>query len=73
MGKGLMPYRKCQAGDTVVVRAFVLEACSDAFQVRFEGDGMTFTTWVPASECALIADVGDLKPIRRANPRHIDR
>jgi hypothetical protein len=68
-----MPYRKCQAGDTVFVRALVLEACSDAFQVRIEDDRMALTTWVPSSECALAADIGELKPPRRASPWHIER
>jgi hypothetical protein len=68
-----MPYRKCKAGDTVFVRALVIEAASDYFQVQIEGDAYGVTVWVPAGECALQPDVGELKPIRRANPRHIDR
>ena len=68
-----MPYRKCKAGDTVFVRALVLEAASDYFQVQIETDAFGLTAWVPAAECALAPDVGQMKPIRRANPRHIER
>lgn len=68
-----MAYWKCRAGDTVFVRALVVEAASDYFQIQIEGNSYGVTIWVPASECALQPDVGDLKPIRRANPRHIER
>ncbi len=69
-----MPSRSCQAGDTVFIRATVLEAGSDYFQVLID-DGLKFsiTAWVPAVECAPAAEVHLLKPIRRRSRWYIDR
>ena len=69
-----MPSRKCQAGETVFVRALVLEACSDTFRVRIEDNSssMVVTTWVPAGEIARHEDIGELKLIRRIG-RFLDR
>lgn len=68
-----MPSRRCQAGDTVVVRATVLQAASDALQVVFDdGYALSITAWVPARECARIEDVGLLKPIIRRGS-YLDR
>jgi hypothetical protein len=60
-----MPYRKCQKGDTVFVRATVIEAAPDVFQVRFEDSRMAVTTWVPSCECARLADLAEL-PLRES-------
>lgn len=70
-----MPSRKIREGDPVVVRGEAVSVCSDAVQVRFQStNGMiTVTQWMPASECARPEDFGELKPLRRANPRHIER
>ncbi|MBR0855460.1 hypothetical protein [Bradyrhizobium liaoningense] len=69
-----MPSRKIHPGDTIYVRATALEVHPDFLQVRIEDGAMIFiTNWVPARECARLEDIGDLKPPRRANPRHIDR
>jgi hypothetical protein len=69
-----MPSWKCRAGDTVFVRATVLEACSDTFNVAIDDFvGFALRVWVPASECARHEDIGELKPIRHNNPRHIER
>lgn len=69
-----MPCRKVVTGDTVFIRATVIEAGSDYFQVLVD-DVLKFsiTCWVPARECARHEDIGELKPPRRANPRHIER
>ena len=68
-----MPSRKCQAGDTVFVRAKVLEAGSTYFQVVIEDNfTLAVTAYVPASECARHEDIGELKPIRRIG-RYLDR
>lgn len=68
-----MPYRNYQVGDQVFVRATVLEACSDLFQIRIEDVGsVAMTTWAPASEIAKVEDIGQLKPIRRSE-RFLDR
>ena len=69
-----MPSRKILPGDTVFIRATALEVCSDFLQVRIEDGAFLFiTNWVPARECARLEDIGELKPPRRANPRHIER
>lgn len=68
-----MPSRKMKAGDDGYVRMLVLEAASDAFQIRIEGATMAVTVWVPAEECAKHEDIGLLKPPRHANPRHVER
>jgi hypothetical protein len=69
-----MPFRKILPGDTVYLRATALQVASDGLQVVID-DGVKFglTVWVPAGECARLEDIGELKPIRRSNPRHIDR
>lgn len=60
-----MAHLKCRAGDVIFVRAVVLEAASDCFQVRFDDGGYyVLTTWVPAGECAKAEDIGELRPIR---------
>lgn len=62
-----MPSRICQEGDTVFVRATVLVAADDYFQVRIDdGVAMVLTTWVPARECAKHEDIEELRPIRRS-------
>ena len=61
-----MPSRSCQEGDTVYVRATVLMAASDFFQVLIDdGSSIAITTLVPARECAKHEDIGSLRPIRR--------
>jgi hypothetical protein len=68
-----MPYRDCQKGDEVFIRATVLEACSDAFQVRIEDfTSLTITTWAPVSEIAKAEDIARLKPVRRPDLKHLD-
>lgn len=62
-----MPSRNCLPGDTIYIRATVLEAGSDYFQVLVDdGKYLAITSWVPAGECARHQDIGRLKPIRRA-------
>lgn len=70
-----MPSRRIQEGDPVIVRGEAVSVCSDAVQVRVENASGTHgvTQWFPASEVARPEDAGELKPIRRANPRHIER
>jgi len=61
-----MPSRSCQEGDTVFIRATVVSAGSDFFQVLIDdGELLSITAWVPARECAKPADIGRLKPIHR--------
>lgn len=61
-------------GDEVFVRATVILACSDAFQVRIEDypSGMAMTTWVPRSEVADQEDIAFLKPPRRRDLKYLD-
>jgi hypothetical protein len=60
-------------GDTVFVRATVLQACSDAFQIRIEDfPTITITTWAPPSEIAKVEDIALLKPIRRGDLKYLD-
>jgi hypothetical protein len=64
--RGDLPSRGCQEGDTVYVRATVLAAGSDYFQVLIDdGHRLSITSWVPAGECARHEDIGRLKPIVR--------
>jgi hypothetical protein len=68
-----MPSRSCQAGDTIFIRATVLEAGSNYFQVVIEDNHtLSITAYVPASECAKHEDIGQLKPIRLTG-RYLDR
>jgi hypothetical protein len=68
-----MPSRNCQAGDTIFVRATVLEAGSNYFQVLIEDNStLSVTAYVPASECAKHEDIGQLKPIHRTGA-YLDR
>lgn len=69
-----MPSRKISRGDTVYVRATAIEVGSDALQLIID-DGvlLSITAWVPARECARLEDIGELKPPRHANPRHVER
>lgn len=61
-----MPHREVNDGDEVFIRAQVLQACSDAFQVRvLDYPNMAVTVWVPARECAKAEDIGRLLPQRR--------
>jgi hypothetical protein len=72
--EGDLPSGKCLPGDTVYVRAQLLQAGSDGFQILIDdGVRLSITTWVPARECAKLEDIGELKPPRSANPRHVDR
>ena len=60
-----MSHLNCQQGEVVFIRATVLQACSDAFQVRIEGyPGLAITTWAPVSEIAKAEDIALLKPKR---------
>jgi hypothetical protein len=62
-----------QAGDEVFVRATVLEACSDAFQIRIQDfPTMTITAWAPRSEVAKAEDIVLLKPMRRRDLKYLD-
>ena len=67
-----MPYRLCQKGDAVFIRASVEEACSDAFQVKIE-DYPLFgvTIWVPVREVARLEDIGRMAPMRRWDLKHL--
>jgi hypothetical protein len=68
-----MPYRTYQAGDEIFIRATVLQACSDAFQVRIEDfPNLTITTWAPVSEIAKMEDIERLKPRRRRDLKYLD-
>jgi hypothetical protein len=69
-----MPSRKIVAGDTIYIRATALEVGSDALQaVVDDGYRIAITHWFPSRECARLEDIGELRPPRRANPRHIER
>jgi len=69
----MSPHNSCAKGDIVFVRATVVEACSDAFQVRFEDyPTLVVTTWVPAREVALAADVDKLPPLRNCDLRYVE-
>ena len=60
-----MPYLKCLPGDIVYVRARVLVAASDAFQIRIEHfPEYAFTTWAPPSEIARLEDIARMRPLR---------
>ena len=60
-----MPSRLYQAGETVYVRATILVAQSDAFQIRIEDfPRVSITAWAPPSEVARFEDIGLLKPRR---------
>nr|WP_311538594.1 hypothetical protein [uncultured Bradyrhizobium sp.] len=68
-----MPSRNCLPGDTVFVRATVLSAGTDFFQVLIDdGVALSITNWVPARECAKREDIGRLKPIVRRGS-YLDR
>jgi hypothetical protein len=68
-----MPYRTYQSGETVYIRATVLQACSDAFQVRIEDyPNLTITTWAPVSEIAKPEDIARLRPVRRPDLKYLD-
>lgn len=61
-----MPSRNCLPGDTVFIRATVVSAGTDFFQVLIDdGVKLAITNWVPARECAKHEDIGELKPIVR--------
>jgi hypothetical protein len=62
-----MPYRNVLAGDTVFIRATVLEANEDLCKVVIEdiGNMLAITTFAPSSEVAKFADLDRLKPVRR--------
>ncbi|MCK1402051.1 hypothetical protein IVB45_17390 [Bradyrhizobium sp. 4] len=68
-----MPSGKVVTGDTVYVRATAEEVASDGLRVLIDSGNWAVSVWVPARECARHEDIGELKPIRRANPRHIER
>lgn len=70
-----MPPHSHLPGDTIYIRATVVEAGTDYCQVLVDdGKCLSITQWVPASECARREDLAiKLKPPRRANPRHIER
>jgi hypothetical protein len=60
------PHLNCREGDVVFIRATVLEACSDQFQVVIDDRlGLSVTAWLPAAEIAKAEDMGHLKPMRR--------
>ena len=68
-----MPHLNCQEGDIVFIRATVLRACSDAFQVRIEDfPTLTITTWAPSSEIAKAEDIPLLKQIRQPDLKYLD-
>ncbi|MCK1501475.1 hypothetical protein [Bradyrhizobium sp. 188] len=68
-----MPSRKVLPGDTVYIRAVAEEVASDGLRCAIDNGSWAVSVWVPARECARHEDIGELKPIRRANPRHIER
>lgn len=69
----MAPSGKCLPGDTIYVRATVLQAGSDCFQVLIDdGFRLSITSWVPSGECARHEDIGQLKPIIR-RPRYLER
>lgn len=52
-------------GDIVFIRAVVIEAMPDLFQVRIEDfPNLSITTYVPASEIAKLDDIDGLKPTK---------
>ena len=63
------PYRSYRPGETVLVRATVVEPCNSSFrgmlaQLRIEdGSSITITTFAPLSEIARCEDIERLKPI----------
>jgi hypothetical protein len=64
--EGDLPSIGYREGDTVYVRARVVSAGSDFFQVVVDdGELLSITQWVPARECAKPEDIGRLKPIVR--------
>jgi hypothetical protein len=72
-GAVAMPHRNYQSGETVYIRATVLQACSDAFQVRIEDyPNLTITTWAPVSEIAKPEDIARLRPVRRSDLNYLD-
>lgn len=68
-----MPHLNCREGDIVYIRATVLSACSDAFQVRIEDyPNLVITTWAPAREIAKAEDIHLLKAMHRWDLSHQD-
>jgi len=60
-----LPHSVCAKGDTVFIRATVIEACSDAFKVRIEDyPNLIITTWVPAGEVSRAVDIGNMRPMQ---------
>jgi hypothetical protein len=69
----MLPHVNCKEGDEVYIRAVVLRACSDAFQVRIEDHPtLTVTQWVPACEVSKKEDIGDLHPVRQPDLKYLD-
>ena len=63
MGAGIMHSWKYRPGDTVFVRAIVVECHPDYFQVCIQDDStMSITSWVPIGELARREDIDQLKP-----------
>jgi hypothetical protein len=61
-----MPSRKCREGNIVFVRARVLTAGSDYFQVRVEDHPrFAITLWAPAREIARLEDIPVMRALRR--------
>ncbi len=61
-----MLYRDLKVGDEVFIRARLLSACSDAFQVRIEDfPSISITAWAPISEVAVFQDIPFLRRPRR--------
>lgn len=67
-----MPYWSITEGDTVFVRALVIEAASNGCRVVIEDPQWKTTIWVPPSELARRQDIDELRPIRRT-ARFLDR
>lgn len=69
-----MPSRKIREGEFLYVRAKAVLVQPDCLQIVIDdGSRMALTTWVPARECAKLEDIGELRPPRHANPRHVER
>lgn len=69
----MLPHLKCGLGDTIYIRATVLEACSDYFKVRIEDfPSIAITTFVPVSEIAKADDIAGMRMPHRSDLKYLD-
>jgi hypothetical protein len=69
----MTPHLNCQEGDTVYVRATVVQAASDFFEIRIED----YPNWVvkahvPVSEVAKAEDISGLRMQRRRDLKYLE-